>query len=130
MDNPEVVRAFFDAYNNTDVDAIDRLVAEDYVLNDRPLGRDQLKSFIVRIKSGFPDDQMDIQDLITEGDRVVVRLVATGTHAGPHPLVGAPATNKTKATRGIYIFRLVDGRIAEAWDVWDVAGELVQLGLV
>ena len=86
MNNAEVVRAFFDACNSNDVEATVSLVDADYALNDRALGRDELKSFFAHIKSRFPDDQMTIKDLIAERDQVVVRLIATGTHDGPHRL--------------------------------------------
>lgn len=130
VDGPELVLRFFAAYNAGAVDEFDSVVAEDYVLNQSAVGREQLKAFVIHLRTGFPDDEIRIEDLVTEGDRVVARLEATGTHSGPHPMTGAPATNKTKTSRGIYIFRIADGRIAEAWDVWDLAGELVQLGLV
>ena len=129
MDNKDVVRSFFGAVNAHDAEALDPLVADDYTINGRVIGRDALKSFVKFLGGAFPDDETEILDLIAEGDRVVARLEARGTHAGPHPATGQPATNKRKATKGIYIFRVADGRLAEAWDVWDVFGELIQLGL-
>ena len=126
LENRDLVRRFFDAVNASDPDALDTIVADDYVLNGRAVGRDALKHFMTFLRGAFPDDRTEILDLIAEGDRVVARLEAHGTHAGPHPVTGQPATNMLKTTRGIYIFRVADGRLAEAWDVF---GELVQLGL-
>jgi len=128
--NGELVRSFFDAVNAGDLDALDGIVADDLVLNERPVGRDLLKAFVTHMRGVFENDHTEILDLIAADDRVVVRLEATGTHVGIHPAMAGEPTHKQKTTKGIYIFRIADGKLAEAWDVWDIFGELKQLGLI
>lgn len=74
----------------------------------------------------------NIDDLFGEGDRVVVRLHATGRHTGPlvMPQGEIPATGKELTINALNIMRLVDGNIAEMWLEMDAAGLLQQLGLI
>jgi len=79
-------------------------------------------------RTAFPDVHFTIEDQIAEGDRVVTRWTARGTHQGP--LVGIPPTSKQVTMSGIAIYRLVDGKIVEQWGVNDMLGLLQQLGVV
>ena len=72
------------------------------------------------------DPQFTIEDVIAEGDKVVVRWVNHGTNVGE--FLCAPPTGKSFATPGIDIYRLQDGKLAEHWHVVDVFGQMVQLG--
>ena len=75
----------------------------------------------------FPDLTVDIQDMITEGDRVVTRKVMRGTHRGD--LWGAPPTGKEVQLEVIDIFRVADGKLAEHWTQLDVLAVARQLGI-
>lgn len=66
-----------------------------------------------------------IEDIVATGDRVVVRATWRGTHTGT--MFGHPPTGVVVQTTNIVIYRLVDGRVAEAWEEWDYAGWLRQL---
>ena len=61
----------------------------------------------------FPDNHAEIADMIAEGDKVVVRTVATGTHLGE--FLGIAPTNKKIRIEAISIFRLSEGKIQERW---------------
>jgi predicted ester cyclase len=67
--------------------------------------------------------------LIAEGDLVVERFTASGTHTGA-PLMGVAATGKSIVMAGINIFRVSNGRIIERWGRLDEVGLLRELGLV
>jgi len=69
-----------------------------------------------------------IDEMIAEGDRVMVRWTFRGKHQGEY--LGIPPTGKEVTFCGIYIFRIADGRIAEAWNLWDQLGEWQQLGIL
>lgn len=75
----------------------------------------------------FPDLTVDIQDMITEGDRVVTRKVMRGTHRGD--LWGAPPTGKEVQLEVIDIFRVADGKLAEHWTQLDLLAVARQLGI-
>lgn len=79
-------------------------------------------------QQAFPDLKMDVQQVIAEGDLVSVLWVATGTNTGSGN--GLPATGKPARMRGITIWRIVNGRIAEEWSAFDQLSILQQLGLL
>ena len=78
--------------------------------------------------TNFPNIHLTIEDMIAEGDRVVCRLAAHGTHRGDtseeHP-AGREAT-----WAAILIFRVADGKIVERWETRDELGQKRQLGLL
>jgi steroid delta-isomerase-like uncharacterized protein len=76
----------------------------------------------------FPDYHMTIDDIVTEGDKAVIRYTWTGTHKGT--FMGIPATNKKVTAWGIEIDRFVGGKIVEAWARTDTLGIMQQLGVV
>jgi predicted ester cyclase len=63
------------------------------------------------LASAFPDNHFTIEDIIAEGDKVVWRYSATGTHKGD--FMGIPASGKQGTTCGIVISRVVNGKLQE-----------------
>lgn len=63
--------------------------------------------------AAFPDTRHTIHDLIAEGDRVVLRISAQGTHTGT--IHGIPPTGRTIRNDSIVIYRLAEGKIVERW---------------
>ena len=76
----------------------------------------------------YPDIHLTVEDLIAEGDKVVGRTTVTGTHRGE--FMGLAPTGKSITYNEIFIFRFVDGKVAETWGVVDVFAQMRQLGLV
>jgi steroid delta-isomerase-like uncharacterized protein len=79
-------------------------------------------------RTAFPDIYSNVEDVIVEGDKAVVRFSAGGTHLGE--LFGIPATGKAGTLTGIHIFRIADGKIAEHWGNSDDLGMMQQLGVI
>jgi hypothetical protein len=134
--NKAVIERFQDALNSADAElrskAIDEFVEPDVVIRT-PLpveatGAQALKEVFGRLHQAFPDLQVTIEDLIAEDDKVVARNKVTGTHRGEY--MGLPPTGKSITYNEIFVFRVVDGRIAETWGVVDVLSQLKQLGVV
>jgi steroid delta-isomerase-like uncharacterized protein len=86
-------------------------------------------SFLLKAyATAFPDFHLAIDDLVAEGDKVVVRWTFTGTHHGP--LADVPASGKrVDVPNGIAIYRLAAGRITEAHFAWNKYELLQQLGV-
>ncbi|MBN1189865.1 MAG: ester cyclase [Dehalococcoidales bacterium] len=80
---------------------------------DQPAGPAGVKDGYEIWTSSFPDTRAELADIITEGDRVVVRTIATGTHLGDFQ--GIAPTGKKVRIEGISIFRVSDGMIQERW---------------
>jgi predicted ester cyclase len=74
--------------------------------------------FVGMLVAALPDFRLDIEDLFGVGDRAAVRLQMTGTHTG-QPLLGRPATGKRLSAKALFIYRVQDGRVAEAWQMVD-----------
>ena len=134
--NTATFHRFHEATNSGDPDlvaqAIDELVDPD-VLIRTPLpiqttGVDALKQVWAMLLQGLPDLQITVEDVLAEGDKVVCRNTVTGTHQGVY--MGVPPTGKSVTYNEIFIFRLVDGRIAETWGVVDVLSQMRQLGMI
>lgn len=76
--------------------------------------------------TAIPDLHAGQKDIIAEGDRVVVRLVVTGTQSGP--LIGIPASNRPVSWDAVDVYRLDNGRIAEEWAAEDLTAILADTG--
>lgn len=127
--NKALVRRFFaTVFNAGDVDAADDLVRADYLQHNpiAPPGREGVKTFVRGLRAAFPDLQLEIADLVAEGDRVVTRIVGRGTHTGGE-FLGLPPKGRAMVATSIDIFRLEGGQLAEHWDVLDVQGLIAQL---
>jgi steroid delta-isomerase-like uncharacterized protein len=114
-------------------DLVDELVDPSYVAYDpaspEPIrGTEGLKQLIRGYKSAFPDMDFRIEDEIAEGDKVVTRWIARGTHQGE--LFGIAPTGKQATVNGITIDRFSGGKIVESWNNWDALGLMQQLGAI
>ncbi len=89
-------------------------------------GPAEFEALVNRLRGGFPDIKIKIEDAFGADDKVVVRWAATMTHFGDIP--GKSATGKTVRMTGITITRIADGKIAEGWDNWDQLSMLKQIG--
>jgi C-1 hydroxylase len=131
--NKAIVRRFMDAYNDRRIEIFDELVAEDYIDHAHgQTGRDNLRVLFTKAFDAFPDWFEAIEDIIAEGDRVWVLVKATGTHRGDWDVFGAqlPATGRPVTLTMVFIWRIVDGQLAEGWEVDDNLEFLSQLGVV
>ncbi|MFN2614303.1 MAG: ester cyclase [Actinomycetota bacterium] len=128
----DIARRFYEeVLNKRDVDLLDDLAVTDYIEHD-PLpgqgtGLAGLKDRVNALLTGL-DPTFTIEDVIAEGDRVVVRWTNSGTHVDT--FLGIPATGRAFTIAGIDIYRLEHGKLAEHWHVVDVFAQMIQLGLI
>lgn len=115
-ENKAVIRRYFVALNNDKSPATVGAYVDD----------DGLKQHIAVFEAAFPGYQLTAEDLIAEGDQVVVPLTVSATHKGD--LMGIPPTGKQVTLAGIYIYRVRDGRIVGFRSQADMVGLLQQLG--
>jgi steroid delta-isomerase-like uncharacterized protein len=117
--------------NRRNLDIIDELVSPDYVghaSNPMMSTREGHKQFVMALHRAFPDIEMKVEDQVAEGDKVVTRWTARGTHKGE--FMGIPATGKRGMTTGTDIDRIVNGKLVECWSNWDEMGLMQQLGVI
>jgi steroid delta-isomerase-like uncharacterized protein len=116
--NKSLIRRFLDeVYNKGNLALADELVAPNYTshneLNIEVLGPDGIKKAAMMQRTAFPDLVTSVDDLIAEGDKVVVRGHDQGTHHAA--FMGFPPTGKRFTITWIDIFRIEKGKIVEAW---------------
>jgi predicted ester cyclase len=132
-ENKALVRRFYEEIDKGNLAAMDELVAEDYIDHSPPpfpglaLGREGLKQSFKLFLDATPGFHK-IEDQIAEGDKVVTRLTAYGTHEGDLP--GAPRTGNKLEMTAIVIHRIAGGKLAEKWSNKDVLGFLQQIGML
>jgi steroid delta-isomerase-like uncharacterized protein len=116
-----------------DLDSLDETYAQDYVGHAPPfpdiVGLQAAKGFAMGYRTAFPDLKTTTEDLIAEGEKVVVRWTTSGTHEGQTEAFGPP-TGKRMEIDGITIQRFgEDGKIVEGWTLADTLGQMQQLGM-
>jgi steroid delta-isomerase-like uncharacterized protein len=127
--NKALVRRFVeDVFERGSTEAVDELVAEDFVPHTFPgtTDREGLKRAMARVAQGLADAEFTIEDLMAEGDRVVARLTASATQVGE--FMGMPPSGKRYTIEEIHIFAVRDGKISEHWHQFDQVGMMRQLG--
>jgi steroid delta-isomerase-like uncharacterized protein len=130
-DNKALIRRGYEALNQRNWSVYYDMIAPDGVYHDASMtiqGLDGYKQFLSMYLTAFPDAQFAIEDLIAEGDTVVVRQTFRGTHQGE--LMGIPPTGKQVIVSAIGIVRIVNGKAVEVWENGDTLGLLQQLGVV
>jgi C-1 hydroxylase len=128
-ENKAIVTGFIDAYNRRDLDSFDDFVSPDYVDHTNHIrGRESLKQLITMGFTAFPDWNETIEDIVAEGDKVWVRLAYSGTHDGEWRGI-APTGNKVTMT-SVDIYRVVNGKLAEYWNVTNSLNFFKQLGAI
>ena len=132
-ENKAILRRWFEeAWDRRNLDAIDDIVAADFVFHNAPPGispdREGVRQLVTMMQAAFPDVRITVEDQIGEGDKVVTRWTFTGTHKGE--LMGIAPTGKQIAISVITINRIAGGKAAEGWEEVDRLGMMQQLGVV
>jgi predicted ester cyclase len=112
--NKNLIRRFFDeVYNKGNLAVADELVATGYTshneLNIDVLGPEGIKKAAIMQRTAFPDLVTTIDDLIAEGNIVVVRGHDQGTHRAE--FMGFPPTGKRFTITWIDIFRIEQDKL-------------------
>ncbi len=118
--------------NTGNLDTADHYFAPDFVDHTAPAGLPNglagFKAYITMMRGAFPDLHLTVEDVVAEGETVVLRATARGTMRGDY--LGMKATGKTATWTEIHIGRLAAGKVTEHWATIDQLGTLQQLGLV
>jgi steroid delta-isomerase-like uncharacterized protein len=125
----EVLAGIYEAINTGNVGLLEKFVAPDYVEHSEGWrGVEPFQQQITAFRAAFPDLQVSIDDLLTDGDRFASRTTVTGTHTGD--LMGIPATGKQISVEAVDIGRIENGQAKERWGGLNMYSMLTQLGII
>jgi steroid delta-isomerase-like uncharacterized protein len=130
-----VRREIEELFNHTgNLNVAEEVYAPDFVGHDPTMpedlhGMEAARQFAEGMRSAFPDLTCTIEEQIAEGDKVVSRWRASGTHEGETEELGPPTGNRIEIT-GISLERISEGKVVESWDNYDAMGMMQQLGHV
>jgi predicted ester cyclase len=128
--NKELLRRFYkEVYVDWNMALADEVVSPQFTSHDwpkdGPTGPQGFRDYYSALRSAVPDARYEVDDLIAEGDRVVVRWRLLGTHKGDFR--GIAATGRPIALKGIAIYRVDGGKLMERWVVSDLYGLLEEI---
>jgi steroid delta-isomerase-like uncharacterized protein len=129
--NKELIIRLIEEMDKGNFDIFDELSSDDYVCHfswiPEPLDREARKQFMKATMVSFPDFNHTIEDVIAQGDKVVIRFTNRGTHEGVFR--GIPPTGNKIEYTAIFIGRFVDGKVVETWVEANILGLMMQLGM-
>jgi steroid delta-isomerase-like uncharacterized protein len=122
-----------EVFNRGNVSRADEFMAPDFVEREElppglPPGREGVKQLTAAMRNAFPDFKATIDDIVAEGDKVVLRQTWSGTHKGE--FMGVPPTGKHVSFQVIDIIRFAGGKCVEHWGQMDRMGLMQQLGAI
>jgi steroid delta-isomerase-like uncharacterized protein len=132
--NKAIVRKFFEeVYNRRNLDVIQGIFSDDFDINDPNQrgvkGPESVKQLVLRLRAAFPDIRFTVDELIAEGDKVVVHVTFRGTHLGEY--MGIPPTGNQVTVKGVELARFAGGKIIEqGWHYYQELHLLQQLGVL
>ncbi len=125
-------RLYHSIWNERRLEFIPLVIADTHALGDptvsgRGVGPESYRRQVERFLTGLPDLRFDVEETISEGEKLVVSWTITGTHRGE--FLGVPATNRRVVFSGITINQIRNGKIIESTVIWDGLGLLEQFGI-
>jgi steroid delta-isomerase-like uncharacterized protein len=125
-------RVIEEIINEGKLSLADELIASEYVYSSpgspEMRGPEGMKQLVQGYRVAFPDVRLSVNEQIAEGDKVLTRWTATGTHEGD--FMGIAPTGKRISVDGMILSRCVGGKIAGEFEVMDALGMLQQLGAI
>ena len=115
QENKDLIRRWIAFSNAGFSGSFDQFISHDYVghVSGTVMDCEELERLERQFTAAFPDAQHSVDDLIAEGDRVVLRTTARVTHRGSFE--GIEPTDRSVEFTGLVVYRIQDGRIAESW---------------
>ncbi len=128
--NKAVVRRFYQAFEDNDLDALKEVLAPDLVAyNLHPQNREEHLQGIRMWNATFSQNHFEILDQIAEGDIVASHVILRSIH-NKASYQGVPPSGKQIEGPAVTIERIKDGKIVERRVYSDRLGMMQQLGLI
>src|SRR4051812_14207168 len=122
---------WYKAFNKNDPGLLDQVLSKSWVdippAPGQPAGPEGAKQILTELTTAFPDLSIKIQDVLQDGNKVIVRSEISGTHRSA--LMGFPAKGHKMAIQAIDIHEISNGKILRTWHTEDWLTGLHQLGV-
>jgi predicted ester cyclase len=122
-------RVIEQAYNKGNVDVLNEAFAPNFVEHQAgivPPKAEGVKRSIAFLRGAFPDLELTIEEIITNGDKTWARITGRGTHQGP--FMGLPPSGRAFTITVMDVCRFENGQIVEHWGVADQLSVMAQIG--
>jgi predicted ester cyclase len=135
MDNKDVVRTVEEAWDSQDLDGLDQYFGSEFdnsasAVPGLPPGLAGAKMAHQGVMQSFPDRKVHIEEIVGDGDTVVVRTRVTGTNQGGFPAFNVPANDAPIDIAAVSIYRLRDGKVVGHWGLNDALTLMMQMGAI
>ena len=137
--NKSVIVEFYKAVQSAELESLDSFFTENYTIEDAGLLKDVKKSHmsetssnirdrIKYLREALPGFEIEVNELIAEGNKVFADVTMTGTQKGA--FLGVEPTGKMIKMRSFVVFTLENVRIKKALELWDQLGVMKQMGYI
>ncbi len=138
-DNKQIIREFYQAFNENDLKTMNSLLASNYKVQDSTAVFDSTyskydafsKNLTVRSRAlheALPDFKLKVVTMMAEGNRVLARVEIQGIQRGP--FLGVEPTNKPVVIKTFALFTIDGGKISRLNEVWNELGVMKQIGYI
>jgi len=122
---------WYQAFDRNDAALLDKILSDKWIdippAPNQPVGPAGARQILAELRAALPDFRITIQDILQDGDKVIVRSEITGTHRAT--LMGFPPKNRKLRIQAIDIHEIKDGKIVRTWHAEDWLTGLHQLGV-
>ena len=127
-------RLIEEAYNKGNYEILDELIDPAYLRYQPPMKKVQglaaYKTFIKEVRGAYSNFNMEIEEILRDGDKTVTRLILSGKHTGKTPTIQAPPTGRQVAMKGCTISTWKNGKVVEERAYNDYMGLTQQFGVM
>jgi predicted ester cyclase len=127
-ENKALARRFLEAHVKGDLDAVDEMLAPDFVGHSKVFpsqepGREGVKWATDRLSAAISNVNIHFEDKVAGGEKVVSRFIVRATHDRGE-LMGVAPTGIEMSNKAIAIHRIVGDKIAEEWSIGTIGWKL------
>lgn len=131
--NKALLRRFYEeVYVHWNMAMADEVLLPGFISHDWPEGTpggpQAFRAYYAAIRKAVPDARYEVDDIVAEDDKVVVRWRMKGTYQHAFPGIDTPPAGQAITLKGVAIYRVENGKLAERWVVSDMYGMLKELG--
>jgi steroid delta-isomerase-like uncharacterized protein len=119
------VRYHEEIFQKGNLEVADEILSPDFVIHNPLLpkelsnGPEGTKKYASAVITAVPNRKLEHHDILSKGDKVLIRWTNSGTNTGP--LFGIPATGRPYVATGFDLFRISNGKIMELWQQYNFA---------